>query len=141
MNPKGHIETLQARHPGNRNAERHGAYSRDRGMSKRAEAISRGLYSAVPHLGPVHQPLVEELARLLDHVERLDLELKDAGFGGKGDSRWELRCRLSGRVERLATRLGLTPDAQVRWAATLYQAESLDDALADQRRKREALNG
>jgi ATP phosphoribosyltransferase regulatory subunit HisZ len=136
MNPK----TLQARQPGNRNAVTHDCYSRDPKLSPRAVEIAEGIFEAVSHLAPLHQPLVEELARVLANRERLEVALLDAGFSAKHDWRWELRRGLTRDIDRLSSRLGLTPEAQVRWAAALSQTESVQDALDELRRERETLN-
>ena len=59
MNPKGHKPTLQARQPGNSNAQKHGIYS-ERALDPRAEEI-RDAYLATPQADPIDQVAAEEI--------------------------------------------------------------------------------
>ncbi len=120
MNERGHPQTLEARHPGNANALRHGAYSGRRSLPPEAVEIADSLMQA-PHVVDLDRYGAEEIAALVVQIDRIDAALADGRVERNDRPRAliDLRARLSGRLERWLAAYGLTPASRAEWAARL----------------------
>jgi hypothetical protein len=135
VNNQGHKQTLQPRQPGNRNAVSHGFYATHRSLSPRGQETVEWLFANATHLIPTDRVVVEELAHILDLRDRMD----ERGYDGRrATSELEVRTKISLRVEKLTSRLALTPEARLSWAATGLGTATVEAALAEARRRREA---
>lgn len=131
-NAKGHAETLVASHPGHRNAERHGAFSRmERPLEPHVQAMAEQIL-ALPHTGDADIIGAIEIAKLLDLIDRIDADLAKRGLlNRQGDARriLELRARYSQRLAEWLDRFGLNPKARAEWTRTLAEGESLAQTI------------
>jgi hypothetical protein len=131
---------LVAAHPGNRNREVHGYYSRSRALAPEAVELADALMG-VPHIAETDRLAVEEVARLVVLIDRVDAALGDGVVEGRRGSARELlvvREKLSGRLERWLDRLALTPQGRATTARALA-AGGLGEAI--RRRIEEGRNG
>jgi len=142
-NPNGHAQTLVASHPGHRNAEKSGAFSRrDLALDPEVQAMAGDIMDLAPTqdidvIGAV------ELAKLLVLIDRIDADLDQRGVVNKktGAPRGvvDLRLRASRRLAEWLDRYGATPKARAEWAKDVAQgsawAELRERAAA---RRREA---
>lgn len=125
--------SLQASHPGNTNALKHGVYS-PRVLAAEAEQAADDLM-ALPHTVPIDRVAAVEIGRLLALIARLDEALAQRGMGQR--TLLDARLRASGRLERWLREFGATPGARAAWAATLAQG----GLAAEIARRREANGG
>jgi hypothetical protein len=126
VNRRGHPETLQARHPGNRNRLVHGAYSKlaRRELEPAAREIADALMEA-PHVDPLDRLAAEEIGALVVQLDRIDAALADGRVerGGAARSLIVVRDKLSGRLESWLRQFGLTPASRADWARQLAERE------------------
>jgi hypothetical protein len=126
VNKAGHVQTLVARHPGNKNALKNGVYS-ERVRLERAEERLEQLRQ-LPHSLPDDHPLLDAIARQQVLLDLIDEDLARRGptdRHGRVRSIVELRNRAVARLQRLLEAAGLTPEAQRR-----FEAEAERRALA-----------
>src|SRR3954447_22638101 len=128
-NPDGHRATLVARHPGNRNAERHGVYGSGRALEPRAQELADAIMRE-PHTVAIDEPGAREIARLIVLLETIDAELERGGLTRKnGDARSlvDLRLRASRRLAEWLDRYGMTPLSRATWAKRLSGSNLADE--------------
>ena len=118
MDSSGNIGNLIAKHPGNCNAVRHGAFARSsRVLSERAQAVADELMDA-PHVVPLDRAAAEEIGALVALVEGIDRDLESRGTRGRA-SLLDVRLRASGRLERWLAAFGATPASRAAWAESV----------------------
>lgn len=121
MNQGGHPQTLQASHPGNRNAEKHGLYSaRSADLDPLAEEVVTALMNA-RHTVPLDHLAAIEIGRLVVLIDRVDAALGDGQVERRGQPRGliDMRIRLSSRLEKWLRQFGLTPAARSEFVRDL----------------------
>lgn len=124
-NPNGYAGSLVASHPGNRSAERSGAFSR-RGLAQDAEV--QDLAAAVmdaPHTHPMDEAGAIEIAKLIVLIDRIDADLAERGVvkprTGEPRAVVDLRLRASRRLADWLDRYGMNPKARAEWARDMAQ--------------------
>jgi len=103
-------------HAENRNAERHGLYSRPE-ITPEVRELSAELAALAPHVVESDSPAVLETARLILLAARIDAALGDGRVERNGKLRQliaEPRL-LSAQLAQWFQLLGLTPDARAAW--------------------------
>ncbi len=136
MNPEGHPQTLEASHPGNASALRHGAYS-PRLREPRAQEIAEAMMRE-PHTQPIDALGAAEIGRLEALIEVIDDAIADLSVknrSAKVERLVEMRLRASRRLAEWLDRYGATPKGRAEWARQLAEGETYAETL---RRKREA---
>lgn len=135
MKQRKSARNLVAAHPGNKNAQRHGAYSEDgRALAPRAREIADSLMAA-PHTVPLDEIAAVEIGRLIALIEAIDEDLTRRGLTdrtGKARSLVDLRLRASGRLERWLREFGATPASRVEWVERVARGETLASIVRDE---------
>jgi hypothetical protein len=113
MNERGHPEILVAAHPGNRNAVRHGVYSKGV-IELRAAEIAEVLFGDFWFTAD-QRIAAHEVARWLAILEAIDRDLDERGLvdrKGKVHPLLDHRARISRRLDDWLTRISTAMDRQ-----------------------------
>jgi hypothetical protein len=83
VNEQGHVSTLVASQPGNRNAERTGLFARmERPLEPTVQAMAAEVM-ALPHTGALDEVGAVEIAKLVHLLDRIDADLNSKGLTRK----------------------------------------------------------
>jgi hypothetical protein len=121
VNPDGHSQTLEPRHPGNTNAARSGVYS-PRLREPRAREIADAIM-VEPHTVAIDAIGAAEIGRIEALIEAIDTEIARSRLisASKASSLLDLRLRASRRL--------------AEWARQLAESESLGETIRRKRQK------
>ena len=116
VNRQGHSKTLQASHPGDMHALKHGANS-PRFLQPRADEIAAELMHA-PHVVDLDRVGVHQIAAVMAWLEALEAAIEKRGVAKAGSL---LEQELSSRrlLLSLLREFGVTPSARADWAGKL----------------------
>lgn len=119
-------------HPGNRNAERSGAFARrDLAQDDEVRALATDIMAA-PHTVDMDLPGAIEIAKLMILTDRIDADLAERGLRNR-KALLDMRLRASRRLAEWLDRYGMTPLARATWAKQMATG-----GLAEEIRRRQA---
>jgi hypothetical protein len=127
----GHPATLQASHPGNANAAKHGLYS-PRLLEPRAREIADALMT-LPHAQPLDVLAAEEIGSTIAALEAIDADIAERGPGAS-KTLLEHKARLSRELRAWLRDFGGTPRSRWEFARELEEggfSAALERRLAE----------